>query len=320
MPLKEGSHALGVGVFAAGPSRARRAGSHCPCGRIRLGTALEPLRPLDALLRVLGHALGQVAGGGRARTAREGRIALCSTSWPSARRRPAVASGLLALTSAVHTRVGERPRLVRQRPRAGGPGRARTSRAGRRRPRRCSSAARCPLPLRASKPTTLMPYQCSFEAEQAGCGRGWASTRPAAAVGRRDADRAGPVRSGGRGAQARRHGGRAASARAARAAIGVPGVAGDAEGRTLGVSHDHQLGTVRLADHHGARSAQSPHPARCRCRAGREVRRGAPGGSPRRSRPRRPSPPIGTPSKRPVVACAPAPVRLAARRRARALT
>ena len=57
---------------------------------------------------------------------------------------------------------------------------------------------------------------------------------------------------------------------------GVPRVARDAERRPLGVAHDRQLGKVGLADHHGARGAQTAHELAV-IRDGGEVGRRAPG-------------------------------------------
>ncbi len=80
-----------------------------------------------------------------------------------------------------------------------------------------------------------------------------------AAVGGREPDRAGAVRCAGGRAQPGRDRGGAAAARAGRASVRVPGVAGDPERGPLGVAHDRQLGQVRLPEDHGAGGAQAAH-------------------------------------------------------------
>jgi hypothetical protein len=77
-----------------------------------------------------------------------------------------------------------------------------------------------------------------------------------AAIGGRDADRAGAVRRGRGGAQPGCDGRATATARAANRAVRVPGVARDPEGGALGVAHDGELGQVGLAEDHGTGGAQ----------------------------------------------------------------
>ena len=74
----------------------------------------------------------------------------------------------------------------------------------------------------------------------------------------RDPDRPAAVAAVGERHHARRHGGRGAAGRAARRALGVPGVAGRPEAARLGHRQDPELGQVGLADDHEAGLAQPP--------------------------------------------------------------
>ena len=131
-----------------------------------------------------------------------------------------------------------------------------------------SSEARCPRRCAPRSPPRSSRTSAP-SGERAGCSRASASTRRGRSS-TPGSDRPRPIRCGCRGAEPGRHGGRAAAARTAGAAVGVPRVAGDSEGRALGVAHDRELRAVGLADDHGAR-APAAAPARCP-RGRREVR------------------------------------------------